>query len=182
MPIALSSSPTPNQSKTLHTYSQMSPAASINPQLRTTDVINLPLFIYFVTIENRCFHKLGSMLCRSLDGKGVWGEWIHVYVWVSPFVVKLSQHCKSAIPQYKAKSLKTVVLINILTYKFNTSPNYFYSLSFYQRRAYFKFLCPFPRFPPKNIVAIYSTIKIAGMSFSQILSISRYHQFFNLSW
>ena len=32
------------------------------------------------------------MLCDSLDGRGVWG--IHVYVWLSPFGVhmKLSQH------------------------------------------------------------------------------------------
>ena len=31
----------------------------------------------------------------SSDGSGVWGEWIHVYVWLSPFAVhlKLSQHC-----------------------------------------------------------------------------------------
>ena len=33
------------------------------------------------------------------------GEWIHVYVRLSPFAVhlKLSQHCSSAIPQYKIK-------------------------------------------------------------------------------
>ena len=31
----------------------------------------------------------------GLDGRGVWGEWIPVYVWLSPFAVhlKLSQHC-----------------------------------------------------------------------------------------
>ena len=36
-----------------------------------------------------------SMLCGSLDGRGVWEEWIHV--WLSPFTVhlKLSQHCYS---------------------------------------------------------------------------------------
>ena len=35
-------------------------------------------------------------------------EWIHVYVWLSPFAVhlKLSQHCLLAIPRYKIKSLK----------------------------------------------------------------------------
>lgn len=34
------------------------------------------------------------MRCDSLDGSGAWVEWIHVYVWVSPFtVLKLSQHC-----------------------------------------------------------------------------------------
>ena len=33
-------------------------------------------------------------------------EWIHVYVWLSHFAVhlKLSQHCSSAILQYKIKS------------------------------------------------------------------------------
>ena len=36
------------------------------------------------------------------------GKWIHVYVWLSPFAVhlKLSQHCQSAIVQYKIKSFK----------------------------------------------------------------------------
>ena len=33
------------------------------------------------------------------------GDWIHVYVWPSPFAVhlKLSQPCSSAAPQYKIK-------------------------------------------------------------------------------
>ena len=41
-------------------------------------------------------------------GVGFGGEWIHVYVWLSPFAVhlKLSQHCKLAICQYKIKSKK----------------------------------------------------------------------------
>ena len=41
-------------------------------------------------------------------GKEFGGEWIHVYVWLSPFAVylKLSQHCYSAILQYKIKNLK----------------------------------------------------------------------------
>ena len=39
--------------------------------------------------------KLCSMLRGSLDGRGLWGEWIHVYVWLSPFAVYLisPQHC-----------------------------------------------------------------------------------------
>ena len=40
---------------------------------------------------------------------GEFGEaWMHAYVWLSPFAVhlKLSQHCLSAISQYKFKSLK----------------------------------------------------------------------------
>ena len=33
------------------------------------------------------------------------GEWMHVYVWLSPFAVhlKLSQRCSSAILQYKIR-------------------------------------------------------------------------------
>ena len=39
--------------------------------------------------------ELCSMLYGSLDGNRVGGEWIHVYVWLSPFTLylKLSQHC-----------------------------------------------------------------------------------------
>ena len=52
--------------------------------------------------------ELCSMLCGSLDGRKFGGEWIHVYVWLSPFAVhlKLSQHCQLATLQYKIKSLK----------------------------------------------------------------------------
>jgi len=35
------------------------------------------------------YMKLCSMLCGSLDGRGLWGEWIHVYVSLSPFAVHL---------------------------------------------------------------------------------------------
>ena len=36
-------------------------------------------------------------------GAGLGGEWIHAYVWTSPFTVhqKLAQHCESAAPQHK---------------------------------------------------------------------------------
>ena len=42
-------------------------------------------------------------------GVGFGREWIHIYVWLNPFAIhlKISQHCKSAIPQYKIKSLKS---------------------------------------------------------------------------
>ena len=30
-----------------------------------------------------------SMLCGILDGREFRGEWIHVYVWLSPFTVRL---------------------------------------------------------------------------------------------
>ena len=43
---------------------------------------------------------------RMAGGSG--GEWIPVHIQSSPFPVrlKLSQHCSSAIPQYKIRSLK----------------------------------------------------------------------------
>ena len=39
--------------------------------------------------------ELCPLLYGILDRRGVWGEWIHVYVWLSLFTVhqKLSQHC-----------------------------------------------------------------------------------------
>ena len=35
-----------------------------------------------------------SVLCGSLDGRGVWGECIHLHIWLSLFTVhlKLSEH------------------------------------------------------------------------------------------
>ena len=50
--------------------------------------------------------ELCSVLYGSLDGRGVSGRWIHMCVRLSPFAVhlKLSQHCWSAIGQYKIKS------------------------------------------------------------------------------
>ena len=40
------------------------------------------------------FSELCSTLPGSLDRKGIWEEWIHVYVWLRPFAIhpKLSQH------------------------------------------------------------------------------------------
>ena len=35
------------------------------------------------------YMKLCSTLCVSLDGWGLWGEWIHVYVWLSPSAIPL---------------------------------------------------------------------------------------------
>ena len=49
--------------------------------------------------------ELCSMICAALMGGKFGGEWVHVYiyVWLSPFTVhlKLPQHCKLAILQYK---------------------------------------------------------------------------------
>ena len=45
------------------------------------------------------------------------GEWIHVYVWLSPFTVhlKLSQYCQSHIPQNKIKSFFFVLFFFLKT-------------------------------------------------------------------
>ena len=54
------------------------------------------LYLKWITNKDPLFN-IGncSMLCGILDGRGVWVEWIRVYVWLSPFAVhlKLSQHC-----------------------------------------------------------------------------------------
>ena len=41
------------------------------------------------------YMELCSVLCGSLDGKELGGEWVHIYVWLSPFAMhlNLSQHC-----------------------------------------------------------------------------------------
>ena len=36
-----------------------------------------------------CDKELCSMLCGSLDGQGVWGKWIYVYIRLSSFAVHL---------------------------------------------------------------------------------------------
>ena len=52
----------------------------------------------------RMLNSGNSAQCYGAAWMG--GEWIHVYVWLSPSAVylKLSQHCQSAILQYKIKS------------------------------------------------------------------------------
>ena len=46
------------------------------------------------------------------------GEWIQVYVWLSPITVhlRLPQHCQLIILQYKIKSLKLKIRIHFLLY------------------------------------------------------------------
>ena len=56
------------------------------------------LYLKWITMDNKhVLYSIGncSVLCGSLDERGFGGEWIHVYVWLSPFTVhlKLSQHC-----------------------------------------------------------------------------------------
>ena len=53
------------------------------------------LYLKWITNKDLLHMELCGMLCGSLDGRGVWGRWIHVYVWLSPFTVrlKLTQRC-----------------------------------------------------------------------------------------
>ena len=55
--------------------------------------------------------ELCSVLCGSLDGRGVWGTRDTCTCRLTPFTVylKLSQHCESAILQYKMKKIKQVI-------------------------------------------------------------------------
>ena len=45
--------------------------------------------------------ELCSVFCGSMDGRGVWGrmdpggEWMHVFVWLSPFAVHLKLYSQS---------------------------------------------------------------------------------------
>ena len=43
------------------------------------------------------------LLDGSLDGRGVWGEWIHVCVWLSPFTVHLKLSLLIGYTPYKIK-------------------------------------------------------------------------------
>ena len=58
--------------------------------------IHTLLYLKWITNKEQVQHReLCSMVHGSLDGRGVWGEWIHVYIRLSPSTVhlKLSQHC-----------------------------------------------------------------------------------------
>ena len=64
----------------------------------TEIVINMYTLLYLKYKPTRSYCVAQGMLLSvigSLDGRGVWGEWIHVYVWLIHFAVhlKLSQHC-----------------------------------------------------------------------------------------
>lgn len=64
--------------------------------LQAGEILRCVAGSYYTCIFKKLWYmELCSMLCGSLDGKGLGGEWIHVYVWLSPFAVrlKLPQHC-----------------------------------------------------------------------------------------
>ena len=50
-------------------------------------------YVYY-QLWKRSPWELCSMLCGRLDGRGVWGDWIHVYVRLSPFALHMRlSHC-----------------------------------------------------------------------------------------
>ena len=67
------------------------------------------LYLKWITNKDLLYSTWNSVQCyvAAWTGGEFEGEWIHVYVWLSPFAVhlKLSQHCELAILQYKIKSL-----------------------------------------------------------------------------
>ena len=68
------------------------------------------LYLKWITNKNLLYSTWNSAQCYAPAwiGGGFGGEWIHVYAWLSPYVVhwELTQHCELAISQYNIKSLK----------------------------------------------------------------------------
>ena len=66
------------------------------------------LYLKWITNKDLLYSTWNSAQCyvAAWTGGEFEGEWIHGYVWLSPFAVhlKLSQHCELAILQYKIKS------------------------------------------------------------------------------
>ena len=67
------------------------------------------LYLTWITNKDLLYiaqETLLNVMCK--DGKGFGGEWINIYIWLSPFAIhlKLPQHRQLAIPQNKIKSLK----------------------------------------------------------------------------
>ena len=66
------------------------------------------LNLKWITNKDLLYNTGNSVQCyvAAWMGGGFEGEWIHIFVWLSPFAVhlNLSQHCQSAIPQFKIKS------------------------------------------------------------------------------
>ena len=65
------------------------------------------LYLKWITNKDLLYSTGNSAQCyvAAWVGGEFGGEWMHVYVWLSPFAVhlKLSQRCSSAILQYKIR-------------------------------------------------------------------------------
>ena len=64
------------------------------------------LYLKWITTRTYCGTLINTV--SACMGEEFEGEWIHVYVWPSSFIVhlKLSQHCSLAIPRFKIKIKK----------------------------------------------------------------------------
>ena len=71
-------------------------------------VVYTLLYLKWITDKDLLHSTCNSAQCYVATWMGgeFGGEWIYVYVWLSPLTahLKLSQHCPSAILQYKIKS------------------------------------------------------------------------------
>ena len=69
-------------------------------------------YLKWITSKDLLYTTRNSAQCYMAAWMGgeFGGEWIHVYMWLSPFAVhlKLSQHCSLALLQYKIKSFVCV--------------------------------------------------------------------------
>ena len=69
------------------------------------DVYTL-LYLKWITNNDLLDSTWDSAQCyvEAWMGGGFGREWIHVFGWLCPFLMSLSQHIQSALPQYKIKS------------------------------------------------------------------------------
>ena len=70
------------------------------------------LYLKWITNKDLLNSTWNSAQCyvAAWMGREFGEEWVPIYIWLSPCTshLELSQHCKSAIPQYKIKSLQTI--------------------------------------------------------------------------
>ena len=70
------------------------------------------IYLKWIANKDLLYSSRNSAQCYMAAWMGgeFGGEWIHVYMWLSPFAVhlKLSQHCSLALLQYKIKSFVCV--------------------------------------------------------------------------
>ena len=103
------------------------------------DVYTL-LYLKWITNNDLLYSTWNSAQCymAAWMGGGFGREWIHVFGWLHPLLVhlSLSQHCQSALPQYKIKSyLKRrgkAVLMKVKWQK-KSFLNYYTSVKIYSR-------------------------------------------------
>ena len=83
------------------------------------------LYLKWITNKDPPYSTGSSAQCHvaACMGGEFGGEWIHAYLWLSPFAVHLkqSQDYESAVPQYKIKHFKAKLSNHC--YRFNCVPH-----------------------------------------------------------